>query len=120
MIRVMTVLAFVAMAACAGIRARDMALLPAVKTAWTSVQQDVLRGDPELVVEVADLTAAFDSGDRVQIAIVAGRTIDTLLEAAQSGIDARLVAGEIGLGVAASLRERLRLFEESIEKLVSR
>jgi len=101
-------------AACAGSTARKKALVPAVQSAWTGIAKDASGHDP---TELATFDAAIKSGD-----IAALKTVTQLWPGIQasalSGIDARVTAGEISEGVALSLRERIKNFNEAFLKVV--
>ena len=107
-------------AACAGIKARDHILLPAARQAWVGISSDVQRGvadspKREQILAEADLaTRLLAEGDRAKL-----RTINwpLLRDAALRGIEVKLQAGEVGPGVAESLRLRIQKFDDAWRKL---
>lgn len=100
------------LAACAGATARTEVLLPAMRQAWPPIRVAIER---ELVVApdstgsaaLAGADAALQSGDPIAVAAVAWPVLDAM---AQSDTTRRVDLGQIGPGVADSLRERLRQF----------
>jgi hypothetical protein len=118
-----------AASACAGAKAREHVLLPAVRMAWPAVQDDVLRGiedgiaDGELTsMQVAELqsrtfhlgmtiTASYDPD---AFAVAGWNTLEPW---AHRGIQDRVDDHEIGPGVAESFRERVLNFSAAIERL---
>lgn len=113
------VLAFAA--ACAGVRARSESLRP-MALAWPPIAAAAERGaeasQREHVAEViAQIRAALDALDRDAL-----RGVDwpAVRAAAAADINRRLQAGEIGPGVADSLTERIRLFDELLTKALER
>lgn len=115
-----------AVVACAGIHAREQTLIPAMQLAWKGIQVDVVVGIENLEdepakqilrTEVAAMTDALSSGDRERVISV---DWPMLSGTALVGIRLRVNAGEIGPGVAESLRERIRVFDESWRKLQER
>jgi hypothetical protein len=113
--------AYLALLACAGVAARQHTLLPAMKSAWPGVAADVERGAAlaavDVVAEVGSVTIALESGHRGHLLVV---DWPRLRQLALDGINARAIAGEIGPGVASSLRERLRLFDEAWFKVLEK
>lgn len=110
---------------CLGARVKPAALFPPAVSAWPGVHADILEG-----LELEESAAAVDAaradalelGDALEASDVAGvRAVDwtTLHRYATEGIAARVTAGEIGEGVAVSLSERLRQFDETILRLRS-
>lgn len=101
------------LASCAGSAARVESLLPALRLAWPYIVRNVEGSMPS--ERVADLARrmgrALESGD-----VVDGWEV--LERAALLGIDVRLARGEIGPGVAESLRERVRMFGVAYRVLV--
>lgn len=114
---------------CLSQRARDSALLPAMKLAWNGVRADLERGiddaveDGDLVDEAAldilvvQLSEALNSGSRGQLNIIPWAS--TLLPYAERGIQDRIDDGEMSEMVAESLRERLRNFTVGFGQLIA-
>lgn len=113
---------------CAGTKARETVLMPALLQAWTAtinkqveaaaVANAVPLFTPEQVRALgAALVSALESGDR-SIA----RTVDwsALRQAALIGIQLRVKNNEIGPGVALSIVETVRLFDQDWTTLLSR
>jgi len=122
----------VLLASCIGTRARNDALMPAVRMAWPEVRVDFDRGvadginDGDLTEmaaiglrsEADRLTDALASGDRVLLINV---LYDTEIRPwAGRGISAALDAGEIGPNGALLLQERLGNFSAAILVLQER
>lgn len=97
-----------------GEMADDNALWPAVEMSWSAVKADVERGGGDTTL----FDAVITTRDIVQLRAIIG-TFSTLRDAAVSGFDARVVAMEITLGVAKSLREQLSNFENALIQLAS-
>lgn len=107
-----TLLAF----SCAGTKARENVLLPALRAAWVGVQEDALRNpDQSESAAIAQMSAALQNGDAVAVAVV---NVQLIVTAAMRGIDLRISQGEISPGVAISLKERVSNFSEAIETYV--
>ena len=110
---------------CFGNAARDNVAVPALVMASESVVADARGGvatlpaadQPSAAVAVDTFANALATKDRAVIAADAVPLWPTVRSAAESGIAARLARGEIGPGVAASLRERLDRFQEVLLKL---
>lgn len=108
---------------CFGSKARTEVLIPTIEVAWVNVEADAARG-AELSTDPASATledvAAFGQAitDRDTLAIVA--QWPAVKAAAEDGIDERLRLNVISLGVAASLRERIRLMDESVSLIAER
>lgn len=122
----------VLLASCIGTRARNDALLPAVRTAWPEVRVDFERGVADGIND-GDLTDMEAIGlraeaDRLDVAITAGdriKLINVLYTTeiqpwAGRGITAALDAGEIGPNGALLLQERLSNFSAAILVLQER
>lgn len=118
-------LAFVLLA-CAGIHARETVLMPTMSQAWSTVISKHVElaatAMPEEEANVireknAAMQAALDSGDRYQ---VRGADWLALRVAATAGIASRVASGEIGPGVADSIRETLNQFDADFVKLGAR
>jgi hypothetical protein len=92
--------------ACAGARARQHVLLPAMRTAWVSIAPEARVGGAT-EEQVSAMDAALETG------FVEVGGWPTLRDLALVGIQMRLENGEIGIGVAALLRERVRQFDVS-------
>lgn len=115
--------------ACAGLKARDEVLPRSMGQAFASIEPQVRAGaaaqDPPLSAEQvaqidADLAAirgALERGARAELLSIDWPPLRAL---AEGGIVARAQRNEIGLGVAQSLLERLRLFSESWTAALSR
>jgi hypothetical protein len=116
---------------CSGITARQEALLPALRTAWVNVKLDVERGIDSgrttdrldesqgalLRTQLANFDAAVTEGIPAKIAAAPWAP---LRAEAEEGITYRVNQGQIGTGVASSLRERLRNFTEAVNKFLAR
>lgn len=104
--------------ACTGTAARDEVLMPAMARAWTGVRADVesgthLLGEAEraqVLDTVGAVTAALDAGDRGALLPLSWSRLHLV---AVRGINQRVTDGEVGVGVAASLHERLAQFGRS-------
>ncbi len=115
--------------ACAGIKARETVLMPAMKVAWISVSKDVERGILEsleiedidavdasgLRSEIIAMDVALESGDPMRVADVNWHRLNQI---AKIGIEARYDQGEIGLGVRSLLLKRLARFHTAYVKLL--
>lgn len=123
-----TFLALAVSSACTGVQARENVLMPAMSRAYTTViEKHVDRGIAEAELDAtaaqslqdlqAGLIAALDSGDRHE---VDGSAWATLRPFALAGIDARVQAGEIGPGVADSIRETVTQFDQRMVQLLLR
>lgn len=118
----MSMLAALMLLACAGVRVRDEVLPRSMGQAFASIEPQVRAGaaaqDPPLSAEQlsqvdADLAAirgALERGVRAELLPI---DWPRLRGFAEGGVVARAQRGEISLGVAQSLLERLRLFSES-------
>lgn len=124
------VTALVVLQACAGAKAREELLLPRTAIAWEGVRLDVLRGiedaraDGDIATELIDqvqldvvgfLDVQFAKRDIEGLALFS--KADLLQQFALRGIQDRVDDGEAGEGVAESLRERVKNFLLSLEKL---
>ena len=103
---------FLIAAACAGTTARTEVLLPAMQQAWPPIHDAIERElavapDAAGTAALAGADAALQSGDPIAVASVAWAVLDALHEADATR---RVDLGQIGPGVAESLRERLRQF----------
>ena len=104
-------------AACAGVQAREHALIPAMAAAWSGdggVSGDALIGGAD-VAAVDAMSVALASGDRFAVALV---DFSGLSVAAAHGIDLRYARGDVGLSGRESLVNRLGLFSDSYWKVV--
>lgn len=110
----LTVLLLV-MAGCVGSRARTGVLIPALESAWPQVRTDAVEGG------LPDVTAdsfgnALQTGDAMTVVTL----WPAVKDAAEAGIQGRVDAGLVSVGVAASLRERLSNIDEAVELLKQR
>ena len=108
------VLCCLLLSACAGTKARENVLMPAMHEAYVRViERHVERGggDPG---ESASLREALAAGDVVGVLAL---DWNALRIAALRGIEARLAGGEIGPGVAASIAETLAEFDRRMAQL---
>lgn len=122
-------LSLVALVACIGPRAKGPALFPPAALAWPAVESDYQRGvadgvaDGDLAALAAEdllhkgeaLGAALEVRSVEQLRLVPWAT--TMSPWATRGIADKLEDGEIGPGVADSLREQLVNFTETINRL---
>lgn len=102
-------------ACCTGTAAREQLLLPAIAGSWGKVRPMVERElertpDAEAAAALVDVDAAVKVGPPSRLAAVQWPRLEQLAEA---DIDRRLAAGEIGPGVAKSLRGLLADLAES-------
>ena len=132
--RLIAPLALVAvlLASCIGTRARNDALMPAVRMAWPEVRVDFDRGvadgiaDGDLTEmeaislrsEADMLTDALEAGDRFKLYNVLYTT--EIQPWASRGITAALEAGDLGPNGAMLLTERLTNFSAAILVLQER
>ena len=108
--------------ACAGLKAREHVLVPAMKMAWVGISSDIDVGLSLLTVDAATfvrvkqkrMAAALDAGDIPGVLMV---DWSILRSTAEIGITLRLKRGEIGPGVAGSLHERIAVFTRALSKL---
>lgn len=107
-------------ASCAGIEARRNVLIPTMRIVWPSIKKYVQRGidasstpAKALVLKAMERMALMLKGEAPASSV---RWL-LLKTVALLGIDAMLSSNEIGPGVAESLREGVRLFDESFRKL---
>lgn len=119
---VLGVAAALLLASCAGLKAREHVLVPAMAMAWVGIAADVEAGLPAIsppegvkvrgLVQAMEVALASENADAVL-------AVDwlPLRACAELGISLRLEGGAIGPGVAASLRERLAVFTEALFKL---
>ena len=121
-----TTLALVAIlfSACAGTKAREELLMPAMKVAWIAISKNVEQGI-DAALDTADITPVEAAGFRSEIiamdsALASGdplRAADVnwhrLRRLAAQGIEARRARGEIGWGVSKILNDRLAKFHEA-------
>lgn len=119
------ILSLLLFASCFGSRAREHALEPAIRQAWEGVGSDVRRGisdaetdgdvsAPDLATITAlerELALAIEAEDERAVADV---PFPILVPFAERGIQDRVDDEEISSGVAQSLLERLRQFEEAL------
>lgn len=105
------------LAACAGVRARDEVLLPAMQLAWPAVREDADRGAAAASLDPAPIVAfgaALEGGNRL---VVAQQDWEAVRRLAIAGIQDRVQRAEITEGVAESLREQVRQFTRMFLKL---
>lgn len=126
----MTAMVLVAAAllpSCAGSRARQNVLLPAMRLAWGSISPDVERGLTEAVaggtltqVQATQFLAQRDEFEDKLREDEPERNLQltwlALRPWAEAGIGERESAGEVGAGVAASLRERVANFDDAVRR----
>jgi hypothetical protein len=111
-------------AGCAGPAARDGIGIPTLQLTddpiIESAQVGIDAGDPALAPlhseQLAGFADAIASGDRERIRLEALPLWPAVREWAELGIDTEEQAGEIGPGVAVSLRERLEQFARVLTK----
>lgn len=110
---------------CAGLNARQKVLLPTMQVVWPNVRVTAERGVEALPPEgrtealaTLDLFgAALTAGTEEGIAHVHPSWIQ-ISAWADNGIDARVEAKEIGPGVALSLKERVRQFNDALAEFL--
>lgn len=102
---------------CIGSGARETVTLPAMQQAWGGIRAQAVRTieantttAPQRMLLIAAADEAMRTGQAVKILAVDWVTI---YSAAETDIQRRVDAAEIGNGLAESLREELRLFTES-------
>lgn len=115
------------LSACAGVAARNKALLPAMASAYAGIYDDIRRGikaeerAPQAAQELRrladNLGDALKSSDYRRVMRIDWPRLAML---AELGISARILGGEIGEGVALSYRERVSLFSRSFQLLGAR
>lgn len=106
---------------CLSAKARDSALLPAVRTAWPAVRADVQLGIDEAKLDdtvavqqaVDGLQVALDQGNVVQLGLAPWPVLEVYGE---RGIAARVSHGQVSSLVAPSLLERLHNFGLALAK----
>lgn len=126
-IAVLSLLLFFA-PSCLGPRSKTLALFPAAELAWPAVSEDLHRGvedgvaDGDLVEGVAE--KLLNEGDELAKALHAKdiegvRAVPwtSLQPWVTRGIEDKLSDGEIGPGVAVSLREQLSNFTTTISTI---
>ena len=116
--------------ACAGVKARDNALLPIAKSVYESVRYNISRGIGDAVedgdLDAAGATAAtsladslgsiLDSGDQARLA---GFPWPTLEAYAVRGVQDMIDDGDVSEGVASVLLQRIVNFREVLAELGS-
>lgn len=125
MVALVALAAVPVMQGCLGQKARDTAGVAAINLADDGVVNDARSGVPTLpeeqraaaTAEIDAFSNAISTKDRAVIATDALPRWTLVRSLAEAGIAARQQAGEIGPGVAASLRERLVRFEEVLLKV---
>lgn len=108
------ILILVLLTSCMATRVEESTLVPALHNAWVGVRSDIMQSKNPPLADIKLMDEAIELGDR---AILRQVDLGTLEDHAIYGIQVRVIRGEIGEGVAASLRERFRLFSESCYKL---
>ena len=114
-------------AACAGVKARENVLMPAMSMAWTVVVTPLversLAADPPSDAETAAIRDGLlkvrdllDSGD-VDKASAIQEVWRIVWPMAIAGVRARIDAGEIGVNGGAILMETLRQFNDRLKQL---
>ena len=129
--RMLAALTLLALSACAGVKARDHALLPVAKMVYVNVRADIDRGIAD-AVEDNDMTASaaasataladqlgsvLDSGDRSQLA---GFPWPALEAMAVRGVQDMIDDGEVSEGVATVLLQRIANFRDVLAELGNR
>lgn len=112
-------------AACAGITARDEALLPTLRDAWPHVSAEVALGaasaPPEqrtaITAQQEAADQAFAAADKVRIRSVQWPVLQS---AAAAGVAGEVASGRVSPGVAESLTERQRVFFAGVTKYLER
>ena len=121
-------LAVLLLTACAGIKARDVAM-PVMSDAYTRVLvPNMARGVLLLPAEsqaaattgIAAFGSALDSGDRGKVRELLPMWSDGLRPLFEIGLSARVTAGELGPNGANVLRETLLRFDANLVLLLSR
>ena len=112
-----TMLLALLVSACAGTRARENALIPAMQVSWPRIEAlALLAAEEEEAVVVRDFGAAIVSGDPLRIVALPFEPVRIL---ALQGIQGRLTDGTLGPFGAGSYRENVRLFNEAYLRLRS-
>jgi len=122
------VVASLAQPGCAGNRARDNVLVPALGEISPGLRSDVAAGvetlDPiEQEAASEDVAVFFEAlgmNDRNAVIVRAVPLWPAIETLALRGIDAKLAAGEIGPGVRESLLERVRNMEAALTRVAER
>lgn len=107
------------LAACAGNKARQEALFPAVQMVWPNVKADIQRGidvagladDTVLLGQIEQIDNAVDNDNYFLLYGVAWSVLEPY---GQAGIADRVATGEVHPLVADSLKERLKNFGASL------
>lgn len=103
------------LSACAGTKAREYVLIPAMEVAWPPIAEAALREDPAAPVDL--MAEALAARDRIALSRV---DWPWLMLLAERDIARREAAGEIGPSAANLLRERILQFNESYFKAATR
>lgn len=113
--------------ACAGTRARETVLMPAMAQQWShtlaphveaaAAAGAVATPAAELREKSAAMQTALDSGDRYS---VSAADWNVLRPAALAGVQVRVDAKAIGPGVGLSMVEAVRQFDERMTQLLAR
>ena len=99
--------------ACAGARAREDVLLPALRGEWPHVRALAVRGDAQIAPTAARMDGALAAGDRPTIAAV----WPPLEVAALAGVQVELDSAEIGDHGATIARETVHQFGRGVALL---
>lgn len=114
---------------CTATKTTREALFPAATLAWPAVEEDYSRGildgtqDGDLSRQTADMLKAEGVSlgkalaARDELQVMRSPWTATMAPWALRGIDDQVTDGEIGLGVAESLREQVKNFTDVIERL---
>ena len=111
--------------ACAGVTARKHVMIPAMKKMWPSIERRATRGlDVGTIgtetraatrAAMSSMAKMLSEGDIDRAAQIRW---DLIKDMALLGIGDMLKHEEIGPGVAESLREGVRVFDEAFKRLV--
>lgn len=110
-------MAVVLLAGCAGMKARENVLLPTMALAFSTVIAPIIEAsDPssDVLLAVSAVRAALEAGDGEAVSAAWA----VLEPAVLAAIDRRVDRGEIGPGVAGSLKEAVRLFGLQVVRLL--
>lgn len=117
MMKTMMMLGVLALASCTGVTARQEVLMPTMERVYGAVIRPLsARGGVSAVV-LDEFGVGLSSGDRLDLRLL--RWVE-IRGGAIRGIADRRSVGEIGIGVARSFEETLRLFDGNMQKLGSR
>lgn len=121
----LTCLAMMLVASCAGIEVREHVLLPTARVVYQNVRKDIDRGVRELVepaateiTEMADkLGDLLKSGDRAGLLSIDWPKLEA---AASLGVQSRIRDGELSEGAARFLYQRIVNFGTVLARLTER